>query len=156
MEYLMTYGWAILVVMIVGIVMWQLGIFNIGTGSTTAVGFNKLKPQLAAASVKSNGALLFMFTNGAGAKINIITIGIDDTVHANTCVVASNAAALLPNKSPNSGDNFRVVYAGSTCISPASAGDVYNANVRITYRISVGGIETTHTDSGSLRGPVEA
>lgn len=28
MEILLTYGWAILIVMIVGIVLWQLGIFN--------------------------------------------------------------------------------------------------------------------------------
>ena len=35
MEYLMTYGWAILVVMIVGIVMWQLGIFNMGGTTVT-------------------------------------------------------------------------------------------------------------------------
>ena len=28
MEYLMTYGWAILVVMIVGVVLWQLGVFG--------------------------------------------------------------------------------------------------------------------------------
>jgi len=28
MEYLMTYGWAILVVIIVGVVLWQMGLFN--------------------------------------------------------------------------------------------------------------------------------
>ena len=46
MEYLMTYGWAILVVMIVGIVMWQLGIFNMGGTTLTSTGFAKIKPQL--------------------------------------------------------------------------------------------------------------
>ena len=28
MEYLITYGWAIMVVMIVGVVLWQLGVFG--------------------------------------------------------------------------------------------------------------------------------
>jgi uncharacterized protein (UPF0333 family) len=32
MEYLMTYGWAILVVIIVGIVLWQSGVFGTGSG----------------------------------------------------------------------------------------------------------------------------
>jgi hypothetical protein len=47
MEYLMTYGWAILVVMVAGVALWQLGIFNMG-GSVlpTANGFNELKPIL--------------------------------------------------------------------------------------------------------------
>ena len=45
MEYLMTYGWAILVVMIVGVVLWYLGIFGGGTGGVnTASGFAKLRP----------------------------------------------------------------------------------------------------------------
>jgi len=30
-EYLATYGWAVLVVIIVGVVLWQMGIFEAGT-----------------------------------------------------------------------------------------------------------------------------
>lgn len=33
MEYIMTYGWAVLVVIIVGVVMWQMGIFGLDTDS---------------------------------------------------------------------------------------------------------------------------
>ena len=45
MEYLMTYGWAILVVMVVGIVLWYLGVFSGGPGDVnTASGFAKVKP----------------------------------------------------------------------------------------------------------------
>jgi len=45
MEYLMTYGWAILVVMIVGVVLWYLGVFSGGPGDVnTASGFAKIKP----------------------------------------------------------------------------------------------------------------
>jgi hypothetical protein len=47
MEYLMSYGWAILVVMVVGAALWQLGIFNMG-GSVppTSSGFSTVKPIL--------------------------------------------------------------------------------------------------------------
>jgi len=34
MEILLTYGWAILVVIIVGVVLWQMGIFNPGEYTT--------------------------------------------------------------------------------------------------------------------------
>jgi len=58
----MTYGWAILVVMIVGIVMWQLGIFNLGTGATTMDRLLKDKAATAAIRSKaSTGAVNFMF-----------------------------------------------------------------------------------------------
>lgn len=44
MEYLMSYGWAILLVMVVGAEMWNLGIFNLGSGSVTSSGFTFIKP----------------------------------------------------------------------------------------------------------------
>jgi hypothetical protein len=47
MEYLMTYGWAILVVMMVGAAMWRLGVFDIGSSvPATSSGFQILKPLL--------------------------------------------------------------------------------------------------------------
>ena len=43
MEYLMTYGWAILVVTIALLVMWQLGIFNLsGSVSSGSSGFGEV------------------------------------------------------------------------------------------------------------------
>ncbi len=33
MEYLMTYGWALLIVVIVGVALWSLGVFNVGAGN---------------------------------------------------------------------------------------------------------------------------
>jgi len=78
MEYLMTYGWAILVVMVVGIAMWRLGIFNMGAGPMTASGFAKIKPQIAASGFSradpgaAFGATATMvFTNGVGTNIRI-------------------------------------------------------------------------------------
>ncbi len=47
LEYLMTYGWAILVVMVVGITMWHLGMFNMGSAiPPTSTGFSVMKPLL--------------------------------------------------------------------------------------------------------------
>ena len=74
MEYLMTYGWAILVVMIVGVVLWQLGIFGGGPGAVnTARGFGKVK--VFDPSIKySSGTLGFTIMNGAGTAISGLKI----------------------------------------------------------------------------------
>lgn len=85
MEYLMTYGWAILVVMIVGMVMWRLDIFNIG-GSTppTAKGFGVIKPLLSSCKIdmeneyaasfigeKFKHGFSCQFANAAGTVVRI-------------------------------------------------------------------------------------
>ena len=154
MEYLMTYGWAILVVMIVGIVMWQLGIFNINQGSTTATGFSKLKPQLAAMGVKTNGQLNNLFTNGAGAKILVVSGHLSDLVKRSSgCTITS--AKIAPNKAVMPGDNFRLSGVSNTCLHSSVAGDVYNAKLQLDYVLTVGGVQSTHVDVGTIRGPYE-
>ena len=149
MEYLMTYGWAILVVMIVGIVMWQLGIFNMGSTTTTASGFSKIKPQLAAIALGADGVFQGVFTNGAGTRIGITTTGIH-LVEAS----GSSADATLVDGWVNgfvaAGDNFQITAAA---LGQGQAGDVYDMEVVLDYTVTIGGITTTHTETGRLRGP---
>ena len=147
MEYLMTYGWAILVVMIVGIAMWQLGIFNIGGTTVTSTGFARIKPQLAAVSLRSNGNFEGVFTNGAGARINIDTVNIYDNEGG-----AGTICHVLAIGDISAGDNFGV--SGTGCSVDGGVGDIYNIRVEIPYRITVGGITTSHTDNGNFRGPL--
>jgi len=47
MEYLMTYGWAILLVLVMGASLWYLGIYNPGPSVPSVQGFPVLKPMLA-------------------------------------------------------------------------------------------------------------
>jgi len=48
MEYLMTYGWAIAVVLAIGIGMWRMGVFSLGGNMPpTASGFTTIQPLLA-------------------------------------------------------------------------------------------------------------
>jgi len=90
MEYLMSYGWAIMIVMIVGIAMYRLDIFNMGGGmSPTSQGFTNLKPLLA--TCKMSSAVFFntfdgfecQFVNGGGDEIVIRDI--DATVNGQHC-----------------------------------------------------------------------
>ncbi len=148
MEYLMTYGWAILVVMIVGIVMWQLGIFNMGGTTVTSTGFAKIKPQLAGTGLDHTGVFKGIFTNGVGTNIAVTTTGmVIREVGTETCgaydVTPSAIAA---------GQNFQITASG--CVS-GSAGDIYNVVVSIPYTVTVGGVQSDHTESGTVRGPME-
>jgi len=159
MEYLMTYGWAILVVMIVGIVMWQLGIFNIGGTTVTMTGFPRIKPQLAATGIKaSDGSLNGVFTNGVGTKIRIISANVTDSASTAACsgTQVNVDGATLPSSSISAGSNFRLSTGTNNCVATGqNVGDVYLVNVALTYNVTIGTVTTQHTDSGTLRGPLE-
>jgi hypothetical protein len=79
MEYLMTYGWAILVIMVVGVAMWQLGIFSLGGASpATSTGFESLKPLLATCQVSNRtywgtyiSGFSCQFVNTGGAPVRL-------------------------------------------------------------------------------------
>lgn len=78
MEYLMTYGWVILVVMIVSIVLWQFGVFESNKSGVTAIGFSKFKPQLAATGLSIDGVFSAVFTNTVGTTVNVKGVKITD------------------------------------------------------------------------------
>lgn len=148
----MTYGWAILVVMIVGIVMWQLGIFSMGTTTVTSSGFSKIKPQLAGTKLTSVGDFEGIFTNGAGSSVTLVSVLVNNTMHG---APAGLTNATTPTVS--AGDNFVVIADGVPFRTGVSVnpGDVYTLDVVLTYDITIGGITTRHSDRGTIRGPYE-
>jgi len=153
MEYLMTYGWAILVVMIVGIVMWQLGIFSMGGATpTTSTGFNKIKPLLTLAKMDTIGNFDITFTNGAGSTISVAGASINNTADTD-CTYAITTPATFP-VSIASGENVHIVAAGTNCAQ--TAGTVYSAYINMTYDQTVGGTTLRRSDSGTIRGAYEA
>ncbi|MCX6694680.1 MAG: hypothetical protein NTU61_00070 [Candidatus Altiarchaeota archaeon] len=94
MEYLMTYGWAIMVVMVAGIALWRLGVLNIGsTAPPTATGFTTIKPIMSSCELTGDtsdcpfgtscssmnhcaGIFKCTFLNEAGAPIRITNLRI--------------------------------------------------------------------------------
>jgi hypothetical protein len=83
MEYIVVYGWAILVVLSVGVLLWQLGIFDSTPATVTSTGFAKLKPQTAGTGLVSNDGLCIfrgIFLNAAGGKILIKGVRVYDAI----------------------------------------------------------------------------
>ena len=76
MEYLMTYGWAILIVIIVGAALYALGIFNPATYTqSTATGFQGFQiPSGGWQFVGSTGMLTLKTKNMAGSNIEITSV----------------------------------------------------------------------------------
>jgi hypothetical protein len=136
MEYLMTYGWAILVVMIVGTALYQMGVFRIGQNMMGQSDFGNVRP-IDHSSGDSN-ALHVVFMNGAGASITLNVTLADSTYDAGyvgagdiTTVDLQPTEALL-----------------AICPEGASG---YSINLNITYVNQATGL--IHTSTGRIWGP---
>jgi hypothetical protein len=173
MEYLMTYGWAILVVMIVGVVLWQLNIFG-GNSSANAVGFKLLKP-LNPGQLEMSEADGFsgVFMNGAGGTVtltDVVTVftapsGVDCTGadpltevelpgSAAPIVLGGGGCAAGECRAVGQGDTFSL--SVPACTGQPTEGGRYSATMTISYTIDVGGFEETRTEVGTVSGPVIA
>jgi hypothetical protein len=143
MEYLMTYGWAILIVIIVGAALYALGIFNPATYTqSTATGFQGFQiPSGGWQFVGSSGQLTLQVKNMAGSNIDI------------TNVTATYAGALRYTLAATGtfapGTSKTITITG---FSTASSGAAYSIPVTLTYT----NLDTslTFTSAGTMTGTV--
>lgn len=134
MEYLMTYGWAILVVVIVGIVLWQSGVFGTTSGGTS--GFDKLR--VVDYSTINTTAVQVVWQNTLGQNMRSLTLyyGTDsDNVTA--------AANLAPGKTRTD-----TTYLSTPCTSIGS-GEGWTLDVILNYTSEA---NIVHSESGTIRG----
>jgi len=175
MEYLMTYGWAILVVMIVGVVLWQLGIFN-PPASTTVTKFVKIRPlnpgQIEQKADATNDGLSVVFVNLAGDTVHIKNIDVNYTSPPGTCTPdgtvtlpdgTSRTIANTGNLQDAAGDKplpvpqdgtFNLNFKCSANEPALASGSRYELTMQIKYEMSVGGFPQNRTETGIIKGPV--
>lgn len=147
MEYLMTYGWAILIVIIVAAALFALGVFNPGTfTSSTATGFNEFQVETGGwqLNTSSNDAFLIQLKNAAGSQVTItnITVTIGATTLSNTTDIGDEVLAA------NEEGTYAVSFANSF-----SSGSSYTATVEITYTNDNTGF-TGFKETGTVTGTV--
>jgi hypothetical protein len=141
MEYLMTYGWAILVVIIVGVVLWQMGVFSGGGSSaTTFTGFWAVKPVEWSCASGTN-VITVTVTNGAGGMIT----GVDVTADG-------DAGACLPTSVAAGGTIVCTTTSSSGECATVTSGATYTSDVSISYTSPT---NQTRTSSGTIRGPAD-
>lgn len=103
MEYLMSYGWAILVVMAVGVAMWRLGVLTPSGGlAPTQNGFQAIRPLLPSCDMANNlyGAQYLdgfycNFVNAAGTTIRVTDMA--HSVDGKACQVIAIFTPTVPN-----------------------------------------------------------
>ncbi len=140
MEYLMTYGWAILIVIIVAAALIALGVFNPATWTgTRATGFPNLGvPSQGSWSLEANGDFNLILKNGLSTQINVSQI---DVRLAGTTVTYSTVFPMSIGQS--------VTLEPLVNFGPQTSGTAYSISVVIKYT-PAGGFE--QTDTGTVTG----
>ena len=141
LEYLMTYGWAILIIVIVAAVLYSFGIFNPSSSiSTTITGFSGLgSPQ---ALCMANGGLRLQLGNNLGQTINVTRINITTNGATQT---------ILPNKTIPPQGTY-IFYIPNVCST--SAGAKYSFTSSVTYAEPGQVFPGPYSSSGTASGTV--
>jgi len=150
MEYLMTYGWAILIIMVVLAVLFYLGVLN-PSGMTPSQctfppGFTCVTNKL-----KTNGFLYLIVGQGTGKNIRIMGINCTQNTSLtfptdgrilwtspNNITVASGSQVTLANPGATDFTNTTTCNLANgspvaTTLSPMPIGSIYNGRVYINY-----------------------
>ncbi|MBI4021555.1 MAG: hypothetical protein HY369_04895 [Candidatus Aenigmarchaeota archaeon] len=143
-EYLMTYGWVILIVVIVAAVLLALGVFDSTSYTTTAaVGFTEFQIPVGGFKLGSDGVLILQVVNQVGGDVLV------------TGSMATVSSVVQPNRFPINGGNVLgpkqtavITYIG---LPKKPAGSPYSARVNITYtnvKTGLAGFVVTGTLTG--------
>ena len=148
MEYLMTYGWAILIVIIVAAALWALGVFNPSTWTqASATGFSGFQIPSGGWQVSSSQVVVLL-KNSAGANINVT--GITATYGSGTTAASTppTGSGLGVQLAANNQTQFTL--SGGTFSGPSS-GSSYTLTVKIIYDNLETGLKG-FTSQGTLTG----
>lgn len=135
MEFLMTYGWAILAAVIVIGVLASFGVFSpskyVPTSCVLSAPLGCDKNQVAASS--STGDVTFILRNGGGESLNITSIAIEGcTTNSTNFIVAD-------------GD---IATSIVDCTGALTSGEKFTGDVTVTYIVSGGSL--SQSSSGSI------
>ncbi|MCK5042675.1 MAG: hypothetical protein KAJ20_00590 [Candidatus Aenigmarchaeota archaeon] len=137
-EYLMTYGWAILAIVVVAGVLWNMGLFGGGSCGNSVTGFAGTQVSVKDFALTAGGSLTLSLRNAAGEDISIGNVTLDN--------IYSNTSAMSISTIPTAG----AITFGATGAT-GTAGSCYSQELAISY--TVGGM--SHTARGTINGAFE-
>ena len=141
LEYMMTYGWAILIIVIVAVILYSMGIFNPSSSITTTItGFQKT--PISSAIFTDNGGLSLSVQNSVGYPIKITNITAT-TLTGGKVIIEPNIT-LLPGKSQ--------VLVLSKVFTAANQGSHISTAVTITYKETSQQLPGPYISTGSITG----
>lgn len=168
-EYLQNYAWAILIVVIIGVTLLQLGIFN-PPKANVATGFKVIKvlepsiryacnpSSLIPAIQRIENNLNFGLVNTGGTYIHIESIRLDgDCKEFVDCTGGGcpcmNTGVIKTDLAPG-----EVTYLNHSCCTSCSSlqpGDPFWVSVNITYSQRIGEKKINKTEIGVVQGHIE-
>ena len=141
LEYMMTYGWAILIIVIVAVILYSMGIFNPSSSiSTTITGFSST--PVSSAIFTDNGGLSLSVQNSVGYPIEITNITATTTTGGKVTIEPN--ITLLPGKSQ--------VLVLSKVFTAANQGSHISTAVTITYKEISQPLPGPYVSTGSITG----
>jgi hypothetical protein len=149
-EYMMTYGWGILVVLIAGIVIWQMGIFVPQTPTPDKRGFSQVTPL--DWSLTPTGILTVVIQNNAGTIVKVTQAdAFMEIGGSGTCTIAwPTTVPLVDNFRP--GATQMLNFTGCTLDSGTKIGTYYRVNMTVSYLNPSSGMP--HRSNGIIWGPL--
>lgn len=148
MEYLMTYGWAILIVIIVAAALYALGVFNPATWTgTRSTGFANIGQPVDWIYLKT-GEFNITLKNSLGSPITISSV----TVACNTSMTDNEVPLITLSSSSVGAGGSTEYFTNSTYVEcdALTAGGSYSTQVKVTY-VKSGG-QYAQTDTGTVTG----
>ena len=157
----MTYGWAILIVIIVAAALYVLGVFNPQTFSgPTQTGFGTFNIPAGGWIMNSNSQLVVQLRNAAGATVNITAASL--LIGGSTYTASASASSLTsspgPVNDPSTGRLTGVVMGSNnqttftfSGFNALTSGASYSAALTLTYTNLDTGL-AGFTDTGTLTG----
>ena len=144
-EYLMTYGWALLAIVVVAGVLFQMGLF--GGSCTDTTNFKSPNMLVEAFAIDEDGHAMLRITNAMGSDINITSIG-DATTGITSSIGTGCTGTVVPK---GIACTIKVLSDIDTSTAPV-AGACYDGTLTIKYLAD--GIP--HPVSGSVAATVGA
>jgi len=147
-EYMTTYGWAVLLILIVGMVLWQMGAFTPPSTPPGCRGFSSITVLDHSASGTDNMVYL-VITNEAGTRLQVSANGVETSIADVSCdaVPSSGIDPFRP------GQGVKLNVSCATLSNNYAAGEYYRVHINITYTNPSSGM--SHKSAGVCWGSVE-
>ena len=151
LEYMMTYGWAILIIVIVAVILYSMGIFNPRASVTaSSSGFS---PFAAGAAICSGSGTSVSFTTGGlpdsatSAKVLYVELSSPSGFAASPSFPI-NASNIAHNVTVASGSNF-IAKFGAIC---SNSGVPFTASGALVYEVTTSAGPANFTATGTVAG----
>ncbi|MFI5412587.1 MAG: hypothetical protein ACHQX1_01720 [Candidatus Micrarchaeales archaeon] len=147
-EYLTTYGWAIIIIAVVLLALFNLGLFNPSSFVSTTCVFPAEFQCLSAVLTGSTGSLNLTLQQATQSNINVTSIGCNNQGTISNMVTMNNPPSNQIQLSIGGANSFLVTCYQNGTVVNINPGQIYRGYVLVNYTSLTTGFP--HTAEGSV------